>query len=179
MHLPRSIMYSPQACLPKWTNTHRAMDQNSCPYVKQFGWESTKLQTHWTDSITSTTDSGGKKRVVLGGHHSQQKMCVTWTPWSSGHDNIAPLMNGIIMQPKFQSWYYHDHSIITFFTCSVPDDFKVNPGAVESVAQHPTDDSKVINAIIYLINRPCIDSGKNQFRGTPSSAVRGTDFKLQ
>jgi len=29
------------------------------------------------------------------------------------------------------------------FVYSVPDDFKVNPGAVEAIAQHPTDATKV------------------------------------
>lgn len=28
--------------------------------------------------------------------------------------------------------------------CSVPDDFKVNPGAVEALAVHPTDPDKVM-----------------------------------
>ena len=33
--------------------------------------------------------------------------------------------------------------ILILCYCSVPDDFKVNPGAVEAVAVHPTNPDKV------------------------------------
>ena len=45
---------------------------NSCLYIKRFSRESAELltdththtHTHWTDSITSTTDAGGKNKVI-------------------------------------------------------------------------------------------------------------------
>ena len=37
------------------------------------------------------------------------------------------------------------------YYCSVPDDFKVNPGAVEAVAIHPTNPDKVkITKFVFL-----------------------------
>lgn len=38
-----------------------------------------------------------------------------------------------------------------YLFCSVPDDFKVNPGAVEALAVHPTDPDKV-NVDNFLAN---------------------------
>lgn len=39
-----------------------------------------------------------------------------------------------------------------YLFCSVPDDFKVNPGAVEALAVHPTDPDKVMWTIFLPIH---------------------------
>ena len=40
--------------------------------------------------------------------------------------------------------------------CSVPDDYKVNPGPVESIAQHPNNPDKVNRWIANRIDK-CIE----------------------
>lgn len=47
--------------------------------------------------------------------------------------------------------------------CSVPDDFKVSPGAVEAVAVHPTNSDKVSTLVFELPGKLIFETkyGKN------------------
>lgn len=52
-----------------------------------------------------------------------------------------------------QTYWVHDFfSCFRVFHFSVPDDFKVNPGAVESIAVHSKDPDKVNTETVCLFN---------------------------
>ena len=52
--------------------------------------------------------------------------------------------------------------MVVVICCSVPDDYKANPGAVETLAQHPKENDKILigynRGLIVLWNRTSLSA---------------------